>query len=115
MPYVINRKWSKHWDMTTDTQLDPVLDVRAGMYIAAAHVDSKKAKLFGKHPDYEVLTDDEYRDLTTAPVEEGPDLTEPLTGEPLTDAALVKNQAAGSVQTEEEKQQNGPPEPPPSS
>lgn len=85
MPRVMLSNFSTFYDTITRTQFDPVLDKRTGCFVAVAEVDDAQAATFAERPAYRVIDDAEWLAMTTR--RPAPEPTQPLTGNPLTDAA----------------------------
>jgi hypothetical protein len=88
MPYVMIEQYSRYFDVKTRTQFTETLNRRTGCYVGMAQVDKKTAEQYRGRPGFQVLTDKDYLHLTQAPA--APEQSEPVTGDPLADAAQAK-------------------------
>jgi hypothetical protein len=98
MPKVLVRNYSTYTDVRNGVQFNPVLirkadDPNAQCFVGVADVNAKTAKTYADRPAFEVISDEEYTELTTAPAPADEDDDEPAvspTGDPLADAAKGK-------------------------
>lgn len=107
MKRVIAINYSQFYDPLTETEFEKVMDQSTGCFLGIASVSDKVAKDYDKRVGFRVLTDDEYAAITTPPAL--PEVTDPETGDPLSDAAKLEGANAGPDAG------NSPPPPPPAS
>jgi hypothetical protein len=106
MTNVLIYQYSHFYHPTTDTEFTPVCDCKSGAWLGIAEVDETtdagKLKLdaFAKNPCFKILSADEYAALTSLPA--APDAAI-LTGDPLSDAALVTDTTATDAATDSTK------------
>ena len=89
--HVIIRTYSQFWDVKSSVQFSEILEVSTGKKIGHAFTDVD----FSKRPPFVTVSDEEYALILTGPARNEP--TEPVTGDPLGDAAALKAAVAQPV------------------
>jgi len=87
--HVIIRTYSQFWDVKSSVQFSEILEVSTGKKIGHAFTDVD----FSKRPPFVTVSDEEYALILTGPARNEP--TEPVTGDPLGDAAALKERQSG--------------------
>ncbi len=85
MAHVINRNYSKFYDVRTRVQFEPVLDGTMGAHVAHAQTGAD----FEGRVGFEVLSDGEYLALISAPSEKPVETGVTSSGDPVRDAAAA--------------------------
>ncbi len=85
MAHVINRNYSKFYDVRTRVQFEPVLDGAMGTHVAHAQTGAD----FEGRAGFEVLSDGEYLALISAPTEKFVKAGVVSSGDPVRDASVA--------------------------
>ncbi|HTE16865.1 MAG TPA: hypothetical protein VK689_00615 [Armatimonadota bacterium] len=110
---VLIESYSRYFDVQTRVQFSPVLDQRSGCYVGVADLPEEVAECYLDRPGFEVLSDEEFVSLTSAPEKPVPAASQ--SGDPLTDQANVGSGAAAPAGGSTPAGQAPPPPPPPPS
>lgn len=108
MPKVICDKFSNYSDPKTKVHFTPLLDRRTGCFIGFAQVSRELAEGYAKRDGFQVISDTEYLAITSIPDPEP--LADP-SGDPLTDAAAIRQAHRRRAQPEKKPADAPNPEP----
>lgn len=109
MPRVQISSYSKFYHAETGAAFHPVLDQRTGCYVGIADVDTETAEKLAGNAAFQILSDEEFADLSEKPAEPEPEPSQ--TGDPLTDKATAPAKSGPQSGPAEPIDLSGPPAP----